>query len=102
MMGLYKKLYAKPYDAKLDNRDIATLNWRLAVLREFRPRIARPLARKPDFVLYTDAALLNNRIAAVLFRKQDSAHPKIRMVASSQAPKYWATEFIWANMIYGL
>ena len=72
------------------------------MLREFRPRIARPLARKPDFVLYTDAAILENRVAAALFRRQDTLHPKIGILAVSQVPKYWETKFSRGNMIYGL
>ena len=42
MRRLCRKLYAKTYWAAISGRGISILNWRLAVLREFRSRVARP------------------------------------------------------------
>ena len=102
MRGLYSKLYAKSYRAALSIRVISILIRRVAALMEFRPMVARPLARKPEFIFYTDAALVRNQIATALFEGQSGTRPVIKLLAVSSVPKYWAIEFIRTNMIYGV
>ena len=102
MRGLYGKLYDRTYRAALSGREISILKRWISALRGFRHMVDRPVARRPDFILYTDAALLENRIAAVLFDHQSGACLVIKLLAVAHVPKYWAAEFYRANMIYGI
>ena len=62
---LYQKLYRLHYVGELSSREFTTLKWRIEVLTDLTPRIARGLGRYPDFILFTDAATTAPLIARV-------------------------------------
>lgn len=102
MRGIYSKLYAKTFRDSLSDRVISILKWWMAAIREFRPTIARPMARMPDSSLQTGSGFVNNRIAYFLPGRQSGSFPDIEILAVPHVPKYWEVEFYRPNMIYGL
>ena len=56
---------------------------------------------RPDFIVYTDAALLSRRIAGLIF--VDSANgPAASLLAEAVTPKFWLSKFNKKNPIIGL
>ena len=69
---LYKKFYSRNFTPKLSFSEVRTLNWRAVVLASLKPRIPRQVNCPPDFIVYTDAALLTRRLAALVISARRS------------------------------
>ena len=98
---LYQKFYAKQYQAQLSPLEKSTLNWWHAILLSLRPRLPRPFSRRPDLVVYTDAALLSRRIAAIIV-KNSSSGPTVPLLLVANTPSYWMNKFNKKNPIIGM
>ena len=68
---IYSELYGRHYAAKLSPRETA-LKCRTAVMAEPKPRIARGLNSRPDFILSKDAATSAPLISRVLFKPRST------------------------------
>ena len=98
---LYKKFYAKNFSAKLSLSEARTLQWWAHVLSSLHPRIPRPSNCPPDLVIYTDAALLSRRLAAIIISTGQSGI-KADLLAVSQTPSSWFKLFHKRNPIIGM
>ena len=98
---LYRKFYSRSFTPKLSFSEARTLHWWAEVLASLRPRIPRPVNRTPDFVVYTDAALLTRRLAAlVLSTRRHSVSADLLAVSST--PSAWFKLFHKRNPIIGM
>ena len=84
--------------AKLTPRETTALTWRSAVLAELKPRIARGLDRRPDFILFTDSATSTPLIAGVLFRPISR---KVLQLTTGRVPSARLRRFLRRNKIFG-
>ena len=98
---LYRKLHAPRFVPNLSKAENLVLHWWNDVISKLSPRIPRGENFFPDFVLYTDAATLSNRIAAVLFRG-NSSDPVVSKLTHSKVPNFWLRKFNSKNTIFGL
>ena len=98
---LYKKFYSRSFTAKLSFSELKTLHWWAAVLSSLQPRIPRPANRTPDFVVYTDAALLTRRLAALVLSTR-SSKVSADLLAVSTTPTAWFRLFHRRNPIIGM
>ena len=85
---LYRKFCARNFRSKLSNYELHTFSGRSEVLRSLKPRVPRPSNRKPDFIIYTDAALLARKIAALAI-STPNGRAVIELLAEAFAPKAW-------------
>ena len=63
---LYQKKYRRVYNSTLSAEERAVFSRRYDAIISFSPRIFRPLSRKFDWLLYTDAATNHPCIRALL------------------------------------
>ena len=98
---LYRKFYARNFDGKLTQEDSKLLIWWRDVLSSLHPRVPRFSNRKPDLVVYTDAALLSRRIAAVVLSTKNRKIEAIMLVEAT-TPQSWFRKFHQRNPIIGM
>lgn len=72
---LYKKLYARNFSPNLSDAESLTLRRWVAVLTSLQPRIPRQCGRRPGMVIYSDAALITRKIAALALVPSDRGRP---------------------------
>ena len=98
---LYKKFYSRNFSPKLSLSECANLRWWADVLSSLQPRVPRPTNCLPDVVIYTDAALLSRRIAALVLSSQKSCL-SADLLAVSTTPRFWFKRFHKRNPIIGM
>ena len=98
---LYKKFYCKNFSPKLTGSELQTLHWWAKLLISLHPRVPRPTNRPPDAVIYTDAALLTRRIAALILSPHGNGI-KADLLAVSRTPSAWFKLFHRRNPIIGM
>ena len=91
MRPLYQKFYAKQYVAKLSTSDLSISRRRASILSSLQPRIPRCNLMRPDFIVYTDAALLSRRIAGLIMVDSPNG-PVVSLLAEAVAPKFLAIQ----------
>ena len=67
-------------------------------MAELKPRIARGINSRPDFILFTDAAASATLIAGVLFRPRSTG---VLQLTTGRAPSAWLSRFHRRNKIFG-
>lgn len=98
---LYRKFYSRPFSPFLPSSELRTLRWWAAALSSPQSRIPRPVNQQPDFAIYTDAALLSRKIAALVQSShQSSISGDLLEVAT--APKAWVRRSHRRNPIIGM
>ena len=103
MCTLYEKLNDKPYQKKLEEKDLYTFRWWIETMRLVKPRTAVRRERYPKYIVYTDAATKKEIIAAILItREKFTKHQKIDLCTSSVTGGEWSETFAATSHIYGL
>ena len=86
---LCKKFYSRNFAPELSFAELRTFHWWADVLSSLHPRIPRPTNRYPDLEVYTDAALLALRIAAlVLSSRHPGAVADLLVVSSTASARF--------------
>ena len=98
---LYKKFYAKSFSSTLTNSEFQTPHWWSVILKSLHPRIPRFSNRKPDLIVYTDAALLSRRIAALTISTH-KGQTVADLLLTARAPSAWMARFHKRNPIIGM
>ena len=97
---LYRKLYAARFIPQLSIIESRILHWWSRILLSLNPRIPRGISRIPDFIIYTGAATLSNKMAALAFSRKGDA-PVISQLLVSNVPRFWKNHFHRKNIILG-
>ena len=102
MRSIYKTLHLKYNAASLSDREESAPKWRISIIRDLSPSVTRSDTQHRDFAIYPDVDTNGNRIAALLFKGAQSAHPFIIRESAAAAPKNLADAFHRTNRICGL
>ena len=70
-------------------------------MMKLKPMIPRLSKTPPDYVLYTDAAAVTNRIADIRFQGA-TPPPKVLQLVASSVPRFWGNLPNHRNIIFGL
>ena len=101
MRPLYRKFYDRNYTSRLSSIERSLFLWWIALIQALQPRVPRRSLAKPDFVVYTDAALLSRRIAGLVVSSTPSG-PLVNLLAEGVAPKFRLSKFNKKNPIIGM
>ena len=100
LLSLYQKQYRRGYNAALSAEERAVFSWWYETIISFTPRISRPLSRKFDWLLYTDAATNPPCICDLLFDpRKTSISLDAQLVAFARPWIHW---FKHTCLIFGL
>ena len=97
---LYKKLHATKFSPKIASFEGQVLRWCAKILLSLNPRAPRGVCRQPDFVVYTDAATLSNKMAATALQKREWALSALNLLTPN-VPRFWENHFRRENIILG-
>ena len=98
---MYRKFYARKYAAELSDEGRRILSWWANILCSLKPRFPRCFSHRPDFIVYTDAALLLNRIAGIIMTNSHHG-PVVTILAEASARKFRGNQFPRRNPIIGM
>ena len=99
---LYTRLNRRVYNARHSTWGRSVFTGRARAISDFAPRLAIPRTRRPDWLIYTDAATDPTAMCALLFECRRSS-PRLRLLcASTRVPGTWPRLFRWNSLIFGL
>ena len=98
---LYRKFYSRSYSPILSSSELRAFRWWAAILSSLHPQIPRPVNRKPDLVIYTDAAFLTRKLAALALSTYEGL-TSAPLLAVSSTPTAWLKRFNRKNPIVGM
>ena len=100
---LNAKLKTFPYHQTLSPKELTTLRWWTAAPDHMKPRVASPKPKRPERVVYTDAAGKSQIIAAVIIDPTTFLESKtINKVRATRTGRRWKETFEDTSYIYGL
>ena len=96
-----KKFYSRSFSPALSSSELRACHLWVAVFSSLHPRIPRPVNRRPDLAVYTAAALLSRKIAALVLSSHQSSIPAV-LLAVATTPTAWIKRFHRKNPIIGI
>ena len=100
MRPFYQKQYRRVYNAALSAEERSVFSRRCEIITSFTPSICRPLSRKFDWPLYTDAATNPPCSCALLFNPWKASISLDSQLAAFVRP--WTHLFKLTCLIFGL
>ena len=98
---IYKKLYDPLCKSDLSTMEIDVSKWRFETLKSPTPKIPQPLAGRPRFVIFADAATRNRIISANLFGVQNADRPTVTELCACRGQEFRNRKSAHTNLIYG-